>query len=106
MDYEALSLAELKKIAKDHTPKIKKYYIKSKAELIVILTMKEFTREMIVEKMTIDELRKEVKQLGHTNFWKLRREQLVSLLSTSPHKNDENDNHTQEHNNPEESERE
>jgi len=106
MDYESMSLAELKKVAKNHTPKIKQYYIKSKSDLIAILNLKEFPTDMIVEKMTIDKLRNEVKKLGHTNIWKLRRDQLVALLATRPHKNDENDNHTQEHDNPEESERE
>lgn len=102
MDYSQLSLVELKKLAKNHTPKIKQYYIKSKAELIAILNMEEFTNEMIIEKMNIDTLRAEVKKLGHTNIWKLRRDQLVALLATRPHKNDENDNHTQEHDHPEE----
>jgi hypothetical protein len=106
MDYESMSLTELKKLAKNHTPKIKQYYIKSKAELIVILNMKEFTSDMIIEKMTIDTLRAEVKKLGHTNIWKLRREQLVALLTARPHKDDENDDHTQEHDNPEEGKRE
>lgn len=102
MDYSQLSLVELKKLAKNHTPKIKQYYIKSKAELIAILNMEEFTNEMIIEKMNIDTLRAEVKKLGHTNIWKLRRDLLVALLATRPHKNDENDNHTQEHDDPEE----
>jgi hypothetical protein len=104
MDYSLLSLVELKQIAKSHTPKIKQYYVKSKSELIAILNMPEFTREMIVDKMTITELRKEAKSKGHVNVWKMRREELVELLNTSPKKNDENDDHTQKHDNPQESE--
>jgi hypothetical protein len=104
MDYESMSLAELKQIAKNHTPKIKQYYVKSKADLIKILTMTEFSEEMKIEKMRMAELREEAKKRGHTNFWKMRREQLVQLLYTSPQENNKNDDHTEEHNHPEESE--
>lgn len=106
MDYESLSLAELKKVAKNHTPKIKQYYVKSKAELIKILTMTEFPDEMKIEKMRMADLREEAKKRGHTNFWKMRRSQLVELLYASPQQNDEDDDHTEEHNHPEERESE
>ena len=106
MDYESLSLVELKQLAKNHTPKIKQYYVKSKAELIAILSMTEFPEEMKIAKMRMADLREEAKKRGHSNFWKMRREQLVQLLYTSPEKNDENDNHTEEHDDPEERERE
>ncbi len=106
MDHESLSLTELKQLAKNHVPKIKQYYIKSKAELITILNMKEFPLEMKVAKMSMEQLRAEAKKRGHTNFWKMRREQIVKLLYPNPQENDEYDNHTEEHDDPEESERE
>jgi hypothetical protein len=106
MDYESLSLVELKQLAKNHTPKIKQYYVKSKAELIAILSMTEFPEEMKIAKMRMADLREEAKKRGHSNFWKMRRDQLVELLYASPEKNDENDNHTEEHDDPEERERE
>ena len=104
MNYESLPLTELKKLAKNHTPRIKQYYVKSKADLIQILNMTEFPESMKIEKMRMGELREEAKTRGHTNFWKMRREELVILLYTSPKENNENDNHTEEHDNPEEGE--
>jgi hypothetical protein len=104
MDYESMSLAELKQVAKNHTPKIKQYYVKSKSELISILSMTEFPEAMKIEKMRMAELREEAKKRGHTNFWKMRREQLVQLLYASPQENDKDDNHTEEHDHPEKSE--
>lgn len=106
MDYASLSLTELKQAAKNHTPKIKQYYVKSKAELIKILMMTDFPPEMKIEKMRMADLREEAKKRGHTNFWKMRRDQLVQLLYTSPEKDDKNDDHTEEHNHPEEGESE
>ena len=99
-----MSLAELKQVAKNHTPKIKQYYVKSKSELISILSMTEFPEAMKIEKMRMAELREEAKKRGHTNFWKMRREQLVQLLYASPQENDKDDNHTEEHDHPEKSE--
>jgi len=104
MEYESLSLSELKKVAKNHVPKIKQYYIRSKAELIQILNMKEFPMEMKVAKMCMEELRAEAKKRGHTNYWKMRREQLVTMLYANPKENDKDDDHTQEHDDPEEGE--
>jgi len=104
MDYQSLALTELKKLAKNHVPKIKQYYIKSKAELIQILNMKEFPLEMKVAKMSMEQLRAEAKKRGHTNYWKMRREQLVKMLYPDPQENDEDDDHTEEHDDPEESE--
>jgi len=80
MDYHEMSLADLKQIAKEHVPKIKHYYIKSRVELISILSMKEFTPEMILAKKTISDLRAEARERKLPNFWKLRRAQLVELL--------------------------
>ena len=83
MDYHSMSLSELKQSAKEHRPKIKQYYIKSRLELIKILTMTEFTPEMIISKKTIADLRKEAQQRKLPNIWKLRRAELVELLYPS-----------------------
>jgi hypothetical protein len=104
MDYQSLSLTELKQLAKNHVPKIKQYYIKSKAELIQILNLKEFPLEMKVAKMSMEQLRAEAKKRGHINYWKMRREQLVKMLYPNPQENDEDDDHAEEHDDPEESE--
>ena len=103
-----LSLVELKQLAKIHNPPMKYYYIKSRVELIQILT-NEFTDEMKIEKKTIHELKKEAREKGHLNVWKMRRHQLVELLcplASSPKKNEKDDDHTEEHNNPKTSESE
>ena len=101
-----LSLVELKQLAKINNPPIKYYYIKSRVELIQILTS-EFTEEMKIEKMTIHQLRREAREKGHLNVWKMRRPQLIELLyksGSSPKEDKKNDDHAQEHNNPEEGE--
>lgn len=100
----SLSLVELKQLAKEHNPPIKYYYIKTRLELIKILTMTEFPEEMRIEKKTIHELRKEAREKGYLNVWKMRRPQLVELLYPSTNKNDENNDHTEKHNNPKKSE--
>jgi hypothetical protein len=74
MDIHSLSLQELKKVARDHKPKIKQYYVKSRLELIRLLSLKELPQEYIIEKMTIEELRAEAKRRGITKgIWKLSR---------------------------------
>ncbi len=104
-----MSLQELKQVAKNHTPKIKQYYIKSRAELIQILTMKEFTQDMIVAKKTLAELRKEAQARKLPGIWKLRRVELVELLypsnlDPSTKKNDQNNDSGKEHDDPQQSE--
>lgn len=110
-----MSLVELKKLAKNHEPPIKQYYIKTRAELIGILTMKELPESFIVEKKKIGELRIEAKNRGYKNIWSMKRAELMDLLypqysptskslSPSSHKNNQNNNQTQKHYNPEESE--
>lgn len=109
IDYHSMSLIDLKQAAKNHTPKIKQYYIKSRAELIQILTMNEFTPDMIIAKKTIAELRKEAQEKKLPGIWKLRRAELVELLypsSPSSKKDDKNDNNGKEHSHPEKSESE
>ena len=109
-DVHTLSLVDLKQLAKVHNPPIKYYYIKSRVELIQILTS-EFTEQMKVEKMTIHQLRKDAREKGHINVWKMRRPQLVELLFPSnprsdsgSEKDEKNNNHTEKHDNPEKSE--
>jgi hypothetical protein len=103
-DYHSMSLVDLKQAAKNHTPKIKQYYIKSRAELIQILTMSEFTQDMIVAKKTIAELRKEAQEKKLPGIWKLRRNELVELLYPSSKKDDKNNHDGKEHDDPQKSE--
>lgn len=105
-DYHSMSLVDLKHAAKNHTPKIKQYYIKSRAELIGILTMNEFTQDMIVAKKTLAELRKEAQERKLPGIWKLRRAELVELLYPSPKQNNKNDDCGKEHDDPQKSESE
>lgn len=104
MDYSKLSLVELKDLAKNHRPKIKHYYIKTRQELIDILSMDRLPDSLIMQKKTIAELRKEVRSKGYTNIWKLRRAELVELLYSSPEKNNHNDDHAKKHDDPQEGE--
>lgn len=96
-----MSLADLKKVARDHNPPIKQYYIKSRVELIRILTMKDLPESFILEKKTIAELRKEATSKGYKNIWKLRRAELMELLYPSTKQNDDDYEHTKKHNDPE-----
>jgi len=105
MDYHSMSLTELKHAAKNHTPKIKQYYIKSRLELIRILSMTEFTEDMINSKKTIAELRKEAQDRKLPNIWKLRRAELLELLYPSSKEDNENNNGGKKHNSPEKSDR-
>ena len=95
----------LKLVAKCHTPRIKKYYVKSKLELIQLLTSKELPEYMRIEKMRIQDLRKEARSRGHvSNIWRMRRADLVELLYPSAHQDHQNDDHTQKHDDPKERE--
>jgi len=107
-NYQKMYLADLKLIAK--TRRIKLYYIKTKEELIHLLTLPELPLAMKIEKMTIHQLRDEAKKRRITGFWELRRDALVELLypkteyvnEASPNKNQENESETKEHHQPEE----
>ena len=103
MDYHSMSLVELKQVAKNHTPKIKQYYIKSRAELIQILS-NEFTPDMIIAKKTIAELRKEAQERNLPGIWKMKRSDLVELLYPSSKQDNKNYNGRKEHYNPQKSE--
>ncbi len=105
-DYHSMSLIELKHVAKNHTPKIKQYYVKSRAELIQILTMSEFTEEMVVAKKRIAQLREEAKERKLTGFWKMRRAELVELLYPSTKQDNKNNNSRKEHDDPQKCESE
>jgi hypothetical protein len=104
MDYHSMCLADLKKTAKTHTPKIKQYYIKSRLELIKLLSMTEFPQQMVLEKKTIAELRKEAQERNLPGIWKLRRNELLELLYPSSKEDNQNYNNGKEHNNPQKGE--
>jgi len=106
MEYHTMTLAELKKVARDLPKgrKIKQYYIKSRHELIQLLTMPELPKELVIEKLTLAELRIQAKERGIPNMWKYRRQQLQEILYPSPQKNHENDDSGKKHDNPEEGE--
>ena len=80
MDYHSMSLADLKQVARDRTPKIKKYYIIPRAKLIELLTMEQLPESFIIEKKTIHELRKEAQAKNLPNIWNLKRGELMELL--------------------------
>jgi hypothetical protein len=104
MDYHSMSLVDLKQAAKNHVPKIKQYYVKSRVELIKILSMKEFPEDMIIAKKTITDLRKEAQDRKLPNIWKLRRSELVELLYPSSQQNNQNNDGGEKHNYPEKGE--
>lgn len=95
-----MSLIELKKAAKEHTPKIKQYYIKTRLELIKILTMTEFSQDMLLAKKTITVLRKEAQERNIPNIWKLRRAELLEVLYPSSKQDNQDNDGGKEHNNP------
>jgi len=107
-NYETMYLSELKLIAK--TRRIKMYYIKSKEELIGLLTMKELPLEMRIEKMTNKQLQVEAKNRGITGVTGLRRPALINLLfpktedvsKTTSDENQEDQSQTDKHHQPEE----
>ena len=106
INYNKMYLADLKLIAK--TRRIKMYYIKTKEELVALLSMKELPQAMKVEKMTIHELRKEAKIRNISGFWSLRRGDLVTLLfpqnvgEAAANKDEEDKRQADEHHQPEE----
>ena len=107
-NYNKMYLADLKLIAK--TRRIKMYYIKTKEELISLLTMKELPEAMKVEKMTIHQLRAEAKKRNVVGFWNLRRGALVDLLfpniqninKTASDQYEQDEGETNKHHQPEE----
>lgn len=96
-----MSLVQLKEAARDHKPPIKQYYIKSRLELIRILTMEELPESFILEKKKICDLRKEALAKGYKNIWRLRRAELMELLHPSTKQNHHDHQHAKKHDDPE-----
>ena len=80
MDYHSMELTELKTIAKERRPKIKHYYIMSRAQLIQVLLMDKLPEQMILEKKTLKVLQAEAKVKGVPKVWSLRRHELMDIL--------------------------
>lgn len=99
-----MSLIELKQAAKGR--RIKQYYIMKRRELIEILSLDELPFDMKLQKMTIVELRDEAKRRGVRGFWGLNRDALATLLypgnEAPADKNEKDESHTDEHNDPQE----
>ncbi len=95
-----MTLPELKEQAKNHVPKIKHYYIKTRLELIKILTMETLPDSFRIEKLTIQELRNEAKSKGLPNIWKLRRGELLELLYPSPQEDNQDNDCGEKHDTP------
>lgn len=73
-----MSIVELKQLAK--TRRIKMYYTKKRIELIRLLSMTDLPDAYKIEKLTIIQLREKATEKGLRGFWKLSRDELVSLL--------------------------
>ena len=86
-----MTLAELKVVAKTHRPRIKQYYIKSKAELLEILSAPAFPERMRIEKMKLGELREEARKRKVPGLWKYRRAQLLEILYPRAEEHHQND---------------
>jgi len=103
-----LSLVELKQLAKGR--RIKQYYILKRQQLIQLLSLSELPEAYMIEKLTIHQLRDMAKDKHVRGFWSLHRDELVRLLfpeyqerqpgETPPHKNEKNESHADEHNDP------
>lgn len=103
MDYSAMSLLELKRVAKGR--RIKLYYILPKDELVRLLSLPELPLELQLQKKTIRQLRQEAKARNFSGFWALSRGELLTLLYPDQQgpadKNEKNQRHTNEHDAPE-----
>jgi len=96
-----MSLVELKQAAKEHRPRIKQYYIKSRIELIQLLSMTELPDSYRIAKLTIADLRKQAKERGiPVKIWNLRKKELLELLYPSSQENDKNDDSGKKHDDP------
>lgn len=99
-----MPLVDLKNAAKNHRPKIKYYYVKSRKELIEILTLKDFPQALVQEKLRTKDLRQMAKDRNIPNIWRLRRSQLMDLLYPGAQEDDKNDDGAEKHDDPEERE--
>ena len=105
-----LSLVELKQLAKGR--RIKQYYILKRHQLIQLLSMPDLPDTYKIEKLTIHQLRDMAKEKNIRGFWSLHRDDLVRLLfpeyqerqpgETPAYKNEQNQGHADEHNDPQE----
>ena len=100
MNYDSMSLVELKQVAK--TRRIKMYYTKKRLELIRLLSMPTLPDSYKIEKMTIVELRRQAKERGLRGFWGLSRDELVQLLYPTGELRDQVDQDTKNGNNSDE----
>ena len=96
---ESLSLLELKQLAK--AKRIKQYYIMRRSQLIELLSMEALPQVLVLEKMTVTELREEAKRRGMRGFWRRSKEELLQLLYPGPQENQKNQSHAKEHDEPE-----
>jgi len=98
-----MSLADLKKIARDlpRERRIKQYYIKSRHELIQLLTMPELPTTNRIENLTLADLRTQAREKGIPKLWKYRRNELRELLYPSSKEQNENYENGKKHNDPE-----
>ena len=103
MDYSAMSLVDLKRVAKGR--RIKLYYILPKDELVRLLSLPELPLELQLQKKTIRQLRQEAKARNLKGFWGLSRGELLTLLypdqQGSADKNEKDERNADEHNPPE-----
>jgi hypothetical protein len=79
-----MSITELKAEAKVHNPKIKHYYVMSRAQLIRILSMEKLSDKMILDKKTLKELQAEAKAKGIPKVWSMRRADIIEVLYPDP----------------------
>jgi hypothetical protein len=99
MNYDNLSLAELKKHAQGR--RIKLYYTKSIRELRWLLSQPDIPMQYKLEKFTIKELREQAKAKNIRGFWNLKRGDLLNILYPSAaEQHDQNNQNPQEHHSP------
>jgi hypothetical protein len=94
MNYDSMSLVDLKKVAK--TRRIKMYYTMKRHDLIRLLSMPELPESFKLEKLTIVQLREQAKEKGLRGFWTLSRSELMNLLYPPLPTKEKNENRNQE----------
>lgn len=102
MDYSAMSLVDLKRVAKGR--RIKLYYVMPKDELVRLLSLPELPMELQLQKKTIRQLRQEAKARNLSGFWGMSRGMLLDLLYPNQQgpsdKNQKNEGHADKHDAP------
>lgn len=97
----SLSLVDLKQLAKGR--RIKQYYIMKRHELIHLLSMPTLPEKFRIEKLTIQQLRKEASTKGVKGFWTLHKDDLLAILYPNQgvaHQNHQDCKYPQEHQSP------